>query len=149
MRSFIVIFTLFLSFSTYGKSYKGKLRCWDNANPSRLIPTYIDKYFNSPDYTDENHRNSFIMDFSTPLYRWEFERVGFKVKYGWSISECEDFSEFIFRRIDLERVLRGQLKTTNVKYFYYHPDEYTIIRVLKCERAEDRVSTESPTFNLF
>ena len=149
MNKIIITLCLILSFNVFAKTYEGKLRCWDNNNPNRLIPTYIDKYFNSPDYTDENYRNSFIMDFSTPLYRWEFERRGFKVIYGWSISECEDFSKFVFRRIDLERVLKGQLKTTNVKYFYYHPDEYTIFRVLKCEKAKENADTNSPVFNLF
>lgn len=138
-----------ISFSTLAKDYQGKLRCWDNTNQENLIPRYIEEYFNSTSYLDENGRRSFIMDFTSPLTRWEFERIGFKVKYGWSISECEDWSEFIFRRIELEKVLNGELKYTNVKYFYHHPDEYIIFRVLKCEKAKEIHAKDAPIFNLF
>ena len=150
MKNLILIFLIAISsLCLHAKTYQGKLRCWDNNNPKDLIPTYIDKYFNSNSYVDNNDRRSFIMDFSNPLTRWKFERVGFKVNYGWSISECEDWSEFIFRRVDLEKVLNGQKKSTNVKYRYQHQDEYIIFRVLKCEKAEEYPTKETPVFNLF
>ena len=120
MEKLILTLTITLISTTLFSNLIGKLRCWDNNNQSELIPSYIEETLNSTSYIDENGRRSFIMDFTSPLTRWEFERVGFKVKYGWSISECEDWSEFIFRRIELEKVLKGERKYTNLKYFYHH-----------------------------
>lgn len=131
------------------KQYLGKLNCWDNSNPTALIPSYIEQNLNSENYLDTNGNRSFIMDFSTPTQRWNFDRKGFKVHYEWSISECEDSSKFVFRRIDLEKVLKGELKTTNVKYYYYHPDEYVIFRVLKCEKANEETIQDAPVFKFF
>jgi len=136
MKKILLLCTISLSINSFAKTYSGKMRCWDNNNPQSLIPSYLEDSLNSQSYVDENNRNSFIMDFSAPNLKWSFERRGFKLHYGWSVSECEDYSKFVFRRIDFEKVLKGELKTTNVKYFYYHPDGQTIFRVLKCESVK-------------
>jgi len=150
MKNLIIItISLIISHSIFAKDYSGKLRCWDNKNPQALIPMYFEENMNSLFYMDENNHRSFIMDFSRPLTRWSFTRRGFKVIYEWSISECEDLSKFIFRRIDLEKVLSGDLKATTLKYLYQHPDGYNIFRVLKCEKAPENTPFTTPVFNLF
>ena len=149
MKTFIFIALTSLTTTTFAKQYLGKLNCWDNNNPNALIPSYIEQTLNSEDYVDQNNHRSFVMDFSTPTERWSFERRGFKVHYEWSISECEDRSKFVFRRIDLNKVLKGELNTTNVKYFYYHPDGHVIFRVLKCEKTESEIPSNAPVFKLF
>lgn len=138
MKKIIILISFkLLSNVSIAKTYTGKLRCWDNNNPQNIIPSYLGESLNSTHYVDENNRNSFIMDFSAPKLKQSFERRGFKLHYGWSISECEDYSKFVYRRIDFEKVLQGSLRTTNVKYFYYHPDGHTIFRVLKCENLNN------------
>ena len=139
---------LLTTFNVNAKEYRGKLRCWDNNNNDALIPKYIDEHLNSETYLDENGRRSFIIDFSTKVTRGNFEQRGHKLHFGWSISECEDYSKFVFRRIDFDKVLNNKLKFTNVKYFYYHPDGQTIFRVLKCENFPGEINEASPVFKL-
>ena len=142
------IFSLLISQSVFAYTPKEKLLCWDYRNSNALIPAYFNTSLND-ERVDLEGRNSFIMDLDGPLTRWEWERIGFKFHYKWSVSECEDHSNFIFRIIDLKKVIDGKLKHTNLRYLYYTPENRVIRRVLRCQLYNDDMTLDLPVFSLF
>ena len=112
---------------------KGRLICWDHRNPEAVIPGYLGP-LNESDL-DSHGRRSFVMDFTedTKYWGWSLDKSKKIISYEWSISECEDMNAFHFSKVALDRVLKGDQKSTLVRYVAEGPDETTRVG-LRCVR---------------